>query len=73
MVVVPHLYYLTDIQHEEKIKKVFDLFGKMSVSSNKELSAVVSNKDYLSKLKKYFTEETKTYIPYLQPYINFDF
>jgi hypothetical protein len=82
MVVVPYLYHLTDIQDEEKIKKCFDFFDKMCVSSDKELSdvvqssilgAVVSNKDYLSKLKKYFTEEMKTYIPYLQSYINFYF
>ncbi len=60
MVVVPFLYHLADIQDEAKIKKCFDFFDKMSVSSDKELSAVVqfsileavvSNKDYLSKLK----------------------
>ena len=82
MIVVPYLYHLVDIKDEAKIKECFDFFDKMSVSFDKELSAVVqfsiledvvSNKDYLSKLKIYFTEEMKTYIPYLQSYINFEY
>ena len=60
MVVVPYLYHLVDIQDEAKIKECFEFFDRMSVSSDKELSAVVqfsileaivSNKDYLPKLK----------------------
>ena len=38
---------MIDVQDKAKIKECFDFFDKMSVSSDKELSAVVSNKDYL--------------------------
>ncbi len=54
----------------------------MSISSDIKLGTVVqfsiledivSNKDYLSKLKNYFTEEMKSYLPYIHNYINFDY
>ena len=52
----------------------------MSVSSNKELSgvvqfsileAIVSNKNYYEKIEYYFTDGTKSYLPYLHSYIDF--
>ena len=82
MVVVPYLYHLADIQDEAKVKECFEFFERMSVTSDKGLSAavqfsileaVVNNEDYLCKLKKHFMKEMKTYIPYLQSYIYFEF
>lgn len=80
MVVIPYLYHLVDAKDENGIKKCFEFFDKMSTSSDSELSAVVqfsiledivSNKRYFNELKDYFTDEMKSYIPYLREYIDF--
>lgn len=82
MVAVPYLYHLADISDETKIRKCFAFFDEMSAASDNELSAVVqfsilegvvSNKVYLQKLKRFFTGEMKTYLPYLKSYIDFVF
>ncbi len=79
MVIVPYLYHLIDLK-DAKIQKCFNFFDRMSNSVDKELSAVVqfsiledivTNQKYSNKLEKYFTDEMKSYLPYLHSYIDF--
>ncbi len=80
MVIVPYLYHLIDLKDDAKIQKCFNFFDRMSNSVDKELSAVVqfsiledivTNQKYSNKLEKYFTDEMKSYLPYLHSYIDF--
>ncbi len=59
-VVVPYLYHLVNVKDDLKIKRCFEFFDKMSISSDKELSAVVqfsiledvvTSKNYYDRLK----------------------
>ena len=81
MVVVPFLFRLVDISDEQKIRRCFAFFEKISLSSDKELSAVVQfsileaivdNESYFKKLKPYFAKEMLSYFPYLHLYMDFD-
>lgn len=80
MVVIPYLFHLVDIQNDSKIKECFKFFDRMSSSSDKELSSVVqfsilegivTNKEYFNNLCCYFTDEMKSYFPYMHQYIDF--
>ena len=80
MVVIPYLYHLVDLNEVSKIKKCFNFFDDMSKTKDKELTEVVqfsiledivTNEEYYNILKDYFTDEMKTYIPYLHKYLLF--
>lgn len=79
-IVIPYLYHLVDLNNVTKIKECFSFFDDMSKSKDKELTEVVqfsiledivTDEEYYNKLKDYFTEEIKTYLPYLHNYLLF--
>ena len=79
-IVIPYLYHLVDLNNVTKIKECFSFFDDMSKSKDKELTEVVqfsiledivTNEEYYNILKDYFTDEMKTYIPYLHKYLLF--